>query len=377
MQVPVVDINVCPMDTPSDMSTLRALLDSGTLDPSHIVAVIGKTEGTGLGKDIGRETADLALRELLADRLGIEVAAVADRICLILSGGTPGVLTPHLAVVTRQTVDIESDGASDGARLVVGRASSADIEPEEIGRMPQIRKVATAVDAAMRDAGLTDAADVHAVLVKAPSLTEASIADAYRRGFDTVTHDLSVGAEGAMCYSNDASALGVAAALGEVPPDSLSNDVVRRDWTLYSDVAMTSSGGEKRHAEVVVLGNRRGAGGELRIGHSSMRDILDVAAVQRALNGAGLPGACPVDDGRRERIVYLMAKMVIPGSSRLDGRRITLLDDPVGYHVAKAMGGYLLATQTQCTAAFVSGGERNSHQGPPDGNPLAAIVRVR
>jgi cyanuric acid amidohydrolase len=374
IQVPVVDIHVCPMDTPSDMAALRRLLDSTTLDPRHVVAVVGKTEGTGLGKDIGRETADRALRELLADRLGIEPAAVSDRICLILSGGTPGVLTPHLAVITRRTADVDS--TPDGARLVVGCASSADIAPEEVGRMPQIRKVATAVNAAMHDAGLADAADVHAVLVKAPSLTEASIADAQRRGTDTVTHDLSVGAEGAICYSNDASALGVALALGEVPPDALGDDVVRRDWTLYSDVAMTSSGGEKTHAEVVVLGNRHGAGGELRIGHSPMRDILDVGAVQRALNDAGLPGTGPISDDRRNRIAYLMTKMVIPGSSRLGGRRITLLDDPVGYHVAKAMGGYLLAAQTGCTTVFVSGGERNSHQGPPDGNPLAAIVRV-
>jgi cyanuric acid amidohydrolase len=358
------------------MSMLRHLLDSGTLDPSHIVAVIGKTEGTGLGKDVGRETVDRALRELLADRLGVTPVAVSDRICLILSGGTPGVLTPHLALVTRQTIDVKGDEVSDGPRLVVGRGYSSDIAPEEIGRMPQIRKVAAAVDSAMRDAGLTDVADVHAVLVKAPSLTEASIADAHHRGFTTVTRDLSVGAEGAMCYSNDASALGVAAALGEVPPDKLNDDVVRRDWTLYSDVAMTSSGGEKTHAEVVVFGNRPGAGGDLRIGHSSMRDILDVDAVRRALNNAGLPGACPIDDDRSDQIAYLMAKMVIPGSSRLGGQRITLLDDPMGYHVAKAMGGYLIASGTGKTMCFVSGGERNSHQGPPEGNPLAAIVRM-
>lgn len=375
VRVPVVDVHVCPMETPSDLSALRRLLDAGTLDPADIVAVIGKTEGTGLGKDVGRETADAALRALLAERLGVAPAAVSDRICMILSGGTPGVLTPHVAVVTRR--DADGGEAPGGPRLAVGRGSSSDIAPEEVGRMPQIRKVAAAVGAAMRDAGVTDAADVHAVLVKAPSLSEASIADAAARGHDTVTRDLSIGAEGAICYSNDASALGVALALGEVPPEKLDDGVVRRDWSLYSDVAMTSSGGEKTHAEVVVLGNRHGAGGDLRIGHSSMRDLIDADAVRRALNDAGLPGPCPLDGGRGDRVAYLMAKMIIPGGGRLGGRRITLRDDPAGYHVAKAMGGYLLATQTGCTTAFVSGGEHNSHQGPPDGNPLAAIVRVR
>ena len=67
--------------------------------------------------------------------------------------------------------------------------------------------------------------------------------------------------------------------------------------------------------------------------------------------------------------------MIMPATSELDGRRITLLDDHVGYHVAKAMGGFLLASTTGRTEVFVSGGEQNSHQGPPDGNPLAVIVR--
>ena len=205
-----------------------------------------------------------------------------------------------------------------------------------------------------------------------------------------MTRDLSVGPEGAICYSNDASALGVALATGEVSPDALRDDVVRRDFTLYSDVAITSSAGEKRHAEVVVLGNRTGAGGALRIGHSPMRDILDIDAVQRAVLNAiptdprprderersahEEPG--PLNEDLRSRVVYLLAKMIIPGSDRLRGQRITLLDDPAGYHVAKAMGGFMLAAATGQTTSFVSGGERNSHQGPLDGNPLAAIVRV-
>jgi len=45
-------------------------------------------------------------------------------------------------------------------------------------------------------------------------------------------------------------------ALGEVPESALSDSVVRRNWDLYSSVAMTSSGGEKRHGEVVLFGNR-------------------------------------------------------------------------------------------------------------------------
>ncbi|WP_174844421.1 ring-opening amidohydrolase [Cryobacterium sp. Sr8] len=70
------------------------------------------------------------------------------------------------------------------------------------------------------------------------------------------------------------------------------------------------------------------------------------------------------------------AEVLLPEKAELDGRRITMLDDPVGYHVVKAVGGFLLASTTGHTEVFVSGGERNSHQGPPGGNPLELIVRA-
>lgn len=379
-----VEVSVLPMERPSDVSALRVLL-AEEVDARDVIAVIGKSEGTGLGRDQGRETADAAIRDVFARSLRIEPEAVADRICIVLSGGTPGVLTPHVAVVSRRWVpddptagegrEGERQSGQNHKRLVVGAAHSRDILPEDVGRMAHIRTVADAVRQAMNDAGVSDPGDVHLVLVKAPSLTPEGIAAARGRGRDTVTSDLGIGPEGAICFSNDASALGVAAALGEVDEAALDDDVVRSDWSLYSEVAMTSSGGEKTHAEVLLLANAERAAGSLRIGHQPMTDILDQAAVDGALTNAGLPGSSPSATSA-DQVVYLLAKMIIPGSARLRGGRITLQDDPQGYHVAKAMGGYLLAATTGHTMSFVSGGERNSHQGPPEGNPLAAIVRL-
>jgi cyanuric acid amidohydrolase len=369
-----VDIHVCQMRAPGDVSEIARLFDEGTVAPDHVVALVGKSEGTGLGKDTGREAADRAIKELLGERLGVRAPEVADRLCIILSGGSPGVITPHVAVVTR--TDDEPAGRSSQPRLVAGLAHSSDILPEEIGRMGQIVKVRHAVESAMADAGVQDPSDVHAVLVKAPSLSPESIADARARGHDTVTHDVSIGPEGAICYSNDASALGVALALGEADDRSVYDAMVRRDYSVFSDVALTSSGGEKTHAEVLLLGNVIGASSTLRIGHRSMRSIIDGSAVQGALESAGIE----VENGdtlaASHNLVYALAKMIMPGQGELDGRRITLLEDPVGYHVAKAMGGFLLASTTGRTEVFVSGGEQNSHQGPPDGNPLAVIVRA-
>src|SRR5206468_11691515 len=143
-------------------------------------------------------------------------------------------------------------------------AGSEPIMPEEVGRTGMMRKVAAAVLRAMEDAGVDDPKDVHLVMVKVPGLTVASIKDAESRGHTVVTRDLTFGPEGAGSYANDAAALGVALAVDEVPESALSDDVVRRDWDLSSSVAMTSSGGEKRHGEGVVFGNSATSRSDLR-----------------------------------------------------------------------------------------------------------------
>ncbi|TME71140.1 MAG: ring-opening amidohydrolase [Chloroflexi bacterium] len=377
MKAQRVDMFVCPSATPADTSGLQQLADSGKIRPDTLVALVGKTEGTGFHDDWGRVWADVALRDWTARFLGIPVDEVAKQVIFVLSGGCPGVITPHIAAVTREWVDVP-DGESRGdKRLVVGRSGSEAIAPEEVGRMGMIRKVAEATHRAMSDAGLTDPKDVHLVMVKVPGLTTASIRDAESRGTTVVSHDLTFGPEGAGVYANDAAALGVAMALGEVPESSLSDDVVRRNWDLYSEVAMTSSGGEKRHGEVVVFGNSSGSQSPLVIGHSVTRDFIDAQGVRDALRSAGIrfQDGLP-DEADLDRLIHVFAKSVIPGSDQIRGRHITLLDDADAYQIGKALGGMLVASVTGRTTNYVSGGERNSHQGPPGGNIVAAVVRA-
>lgn len=379
MKVQRVEMFVCPMASPSDTTGLQKLADDGMIAPDTLVALVGKTEGTGAHDDWGRVWADVALREWTARFAGIPVADVANRVVFVLSGGCPGVITPHVVAVTREWVEVP-DGdarAGSGKRLVVGRAGSEPMPPEEVGRMGQIRKVAEATRRAMADAGLTDVKDVHLVMVKVPGLTTVSIKDAESRGKTVVSHDLTFGPEGAGVYANDAAALGVAMALGEVEESALSDEVVRRDWSLYSEVAMTSSGGEKRHGEVVVFGNSINSQSPLRIGHAVTKDFIDAEGVRNALRSAGLrfKDGLP-DEADLPRLVHVFAKSVIPGSDQVRGQRITLLDDADAYQIGKALGGMLIASVTGRTTNYVSGGERNSHQGPPGGNIVAAVVRT-
>ena len=375
MKVQKVDMFVCPLATPADTAGLQALADAGKITPDTLVALVGKTDGSGFHDDYGRIWADVALRDWSAKFLGVPKADVAKHVVFVLSGGCPGVITPHIAAVSREWIEAEP---GKDKRLVVGRAGSDSIAPEEVGRMGMMHKVATATHEAMKDAGIADPKDVHLVMVKVPGLTVASIADAESRGKTVVSHDLTFGPEGAGSYANDAAALGVAMALGEVPESKLSDDVVRRDWSLYSEVAMTSSGGEKRHGEVVVFGNATASASQLVIGHSVTKDFIDAQGVRDALRSAGLKFNDGLPDEKDlDRLVHVFAKSVIPGTDVIRGQHITLLDDHNAYQIGKALGGMLVASVTGRTTNYVSGGERNSHQGPPGGNIVAAVVRTR
>ena len=182
MKAQRVEMFVCPSATPADTSGLQRLADAGKIKPETLVALVGKTEGTGAHDDWGRVWADVALREWTAKFLGIQVEDVAKQVIFVLSGGCPGVITPHIAAVTREWIEAPEGNAQDDKRLVVGRAGSDAIAPEEVGRMGMIRKVAEATHRAMADAALSDPKDVHLVMVKVPGLTTSSIKDAESRG---------------------------------------------------------------------------------------------------------------------------------------------------------------------------------------------------
>ena len=106
MKAQRVDMFVCPSATPADTSGLQELADAGKLKPDTLVALVGKTEGTGAHDDWGRVWADVALREWTARFLGVPVDEVSRHVIFVLSGGCPGVITPHVAAVTREWVEV-------------------------------------------------------------------------------------------------------------------------------------------------------------------------------------------------------------------------------------------------------------------------------
>ncbi len=353
-----VDVHRIPTSGPDDTSGLANLIERGVIDPREVICVLGKTEGNGCVNDFSRGFATAAYKAMLAERLRVSGHEVAKRVLFIMSGGTEGVLSPHVTVFARRSVK----GATAGApRLAGGTFHTADFKPEELGTMAQVRSVERGVREAMTAAGIAEAKDVHFVQIKCPLLTAEAITAAQARGARVATTNTYA----SMGYSRGAAALGVAAALGEVASRDLGEAVICRRWDLYSRVASTSAGVELANCEILLLGNAAGAAGDLVIGHDVMEDAIDAAAVRRALASAG-----------NGEMVGVFAKAEAEPTGRIRGRRHTMMDDSDINHTrhARAAVAAVIASVVGDPMVYVSGGAE--HQGPSGGGPVAAIARV-
>ncbi|CAN7441553.1 ring-opening amidohydrolase [Bradyrhizobium sp. LjRoot220] len=371
MRTTSVDVVLIPTRGPGDVSGLINLIDAGEIEPASILAILGKTEGNGGVNDFTREFAVSALCAALAPRLGLASRDVEHRIAFVMSGGTEGVLSPHITVFARTTADAGASKLIAGKRLSIGIAQTREFLPEELGRRAQIDETASAVRSAMADAGIDDPADVHFVQIKCPLLTSERVEAAHARGQTTAT----TSAYGSMAYSRGASALGVAAALGEIE-GNIDDERILKDWSLFSSVASTSAGIELMHNVVIVLGNSQLSASPFLIGHGVMRDAIDAASVIGALRSVGLGFGDTSDRVMRDRLVNIFAKAEASPDGTVRGFRHIMLEDTdisATRHARAAVGG-LIAGLAGTSAVYVSGGAE--HQGPPGGGPVAVIARV-
>lgn len=346
---------------PDDMSGLNAAVRCGDLDPTAIVAILGKTEGNGCVNDFTRGFATASLGAWL--RRHADAAEVA----LVMSGGTEGALSPHWIVVESRDCDLPPGSTK---ALAVGCARTADLPPEAIGRHAQALAVAAAVRQVMDDACIDGPDDVHLVQVKCPLLTADRIAATEAGGGTVATRDTLR----SMALSRGASALGVALALGELAPEAL-DDAIGGDAGLWCSRASCSAGSELLGHEVVVFGMSDTWRGTLAVDHAVMADALDVGPVRAAMARLGLAAEGQLDATARGRLVALLAKAEASHSGAVRGSRHVMLDDSdiAATRHARAFVGGVLAGLVGHTELFVSGGAE--HQGPDGGGPVAIIAR--
>jgi len=330
----------------------------------RVRAILGKTEGNGCVNDFSRGYATAAIK---GSPLGPEV-------CVVMSGGTEGVLTPHFVVLAEETEE-EETSMKEGAltTLSVGVARTREFLPSEIGSWTQAVETKKAVVAACVEANV-DPAEAKFAQVKCPLLTSERYDDA------CVTKDTYE----SMAWSRRASALGVGLATGEVAGPPPGEGKKTSSWVVSEDdspageessssIASTSAGVELLHSEIVVLGNGS-RGGRYRAAGGVMNDAADLPSIVRCLEG---DLRLTLRDGQLEKpevIAAVLCKADPAGDVR--GHRTTMLTDSdinATRHARAAVGG-LLAGVFGDTRLFVSGGAEA--QGPHGGGPFLILAEV-
>ena len=358
-----IEVAKVELKTVQDASGVEDCIKAGQFAADEIIAVVGKTEGNGGVNDFTRILADQAFRKVLLKH-GRRGEDEIGKIPMVWSGGCDGVITPHATVFARNG----KTGPASQSRLAIGTAMSVELLPEDIGRPAMVEKVAAAVKAAMKDAGIDDPKDVHYVQTKTPLLTVDSVLDAEKRG-----QHVACEVHESMGVSNGTTGLGIAVALGEIKMPRAEE--ICKNLDLYSSVASCSSGVELTQAQIVLLGNKPGAGGRYRIGHAIMRDALDIDGIYDSIRNAGLqlPDRPRAED-LGGKLVNCFMKCEADRTGKLRGRRQIMLDDSdVSWHrhIKAAVGG-IAATAIGDAAVFVS--VDAMHQGPQGGGPCIAII---
>src|SRR5216683_4295061 len=120
MRVTSVGVVRITTKSPSDVSGLLGFIEARKIEPRSILAILGKTEGNGGVNDFTREYAVSALCVALAPYVDLPSHDVEQKIAFVMSGGTEGVLSPHITVFARTAL---AEGSSDkgiaGKRLSI------------------------------------------------------------------------------------------------------------------------------------------------------------------------------------------------------------------------------------------------------------------
>lgn len=358
---------VVPTSSPSDVSGVKKLIDTGVIKPQDVIAVLGKTEGNGCVNDWTRGYSVDTLKHFFE---GYLPTCEADKIVYVMSGGTEGILSPHLSVICKNDEPAGETGLEKS--LAISASRTRELLPEEIGTMAQVQAVRETVEQLMKDAKIADPKDVHFVQIKCPLIISQRVKEAAERGHKVVTEDTYE----SMGYSRGACALGIALALGEVDEAKVTDESICQDWSLYSEVASTSAGVELMECEIILFGNSVEGNSTYYMEHDVMADAIDADAVMRALDKAEV-GYLRTKNNENRELVHILAKAEADPLGIVRGRRNIMHDDSDINHTrhARAVVGGVIASIVGDPMVYVSGGAE--HQGPAGGGPVAVICKVK
>ena len=331
------------IENADDLSELGRRLDE--IGQSRIRRLALLVRVAGEYEDGSRERVRKAIAELLATR---DLAARSEYVTVI---GTEGATTPCGYAL----VDVDEPNSSSAVRLAIGLARSTPPREDEIGSAQFGLMVAEIVARAMADGGL-DAADVETIVVNVPQATSGDVARRARRG-------------------RAAAALGAGVAIGSIPRDALVDDRIADDADLYTSRVQTFTGPAIDQVEVIAIGNRAGAGGDLVACNTTTQSLIDGRSIKKMLVRAGLRLDADGEVETDGRLVATIAKLgvgpggTVAGAPTIIGRSAL----PPEKHVRAAMSGVIGAT-LHTTRIFST--VDPVQQAPLGGGTICCIIRA-
>ncbi|MBL0931154.1 MAG: cyanuric acid amidohydrolase [Alphaproteobacteria bacterium] len=335
-----------PMRDPDDMSGLAGLLDQGKIAASDIKAVFCKTEGNGLNNDWTRHFVDRAVRDTIAARGGDDAETLRRKVLVLISGGSEGVVSPHMLVL----VAVPTAGTEPGLALGM---DIRDLAPADLARRAHSAVTADMARAAMKAAGARDASQVGFVVVRAPG-------------------DAAQGASSPRVRA--AVSLGVAQALGEIAGE-IDEAAFLKDFSKFCGRVFVVARDDTTTQQVSVLANAPGGTKGLGVAARTLRDPLDSPGVAAVLAKLGIAAAPQASPDASSRIVASLSKGDPPGDGFIRGARHTMnSDSDIHEHRhGRSAYGAMIASVIGHSFCFVSGGAE--HHGPEDGGLIALIAR--
>lgn len=264
----------------------------------------------------------------------------------IFSGGTEGVLSPHVTFVVKEKCD---------TGLIAAVHRTRELEPHEIGTLCHAKLVRDVVSAMTQELGVLDPVQV---FVKCPLLTSAKLEAIRAAGNSPITEDPYE----SMAKSRYASACGVALATGFMGEDELEDFSRGEGWSIH---ASCSSGAELEDCHILMLANSESRG-PLRVISAIMHDAIDAKAIMDLLRKV------QQDNGV---VIQAFAKAEADPTGLIRGCRHTMNTDSDIHstrHARAAVGG-LLAGLIGDTQVYVSGGAEG--QGQPGGGCLCIVYK--
>jgi cyanuric acid amidohydrolase len=332
----------CPARSADDLSGLVALCRDG-LALESVRAIWCKTNGTGLSNDYSRAYADTTIRSFLADALGCTPAEAAMRVQIVVSGGSEGIVSPHLLVLT------ETEGSAPSSE--VGLVSGSDRQAfakDQAGTVAHAHFTADMVRRAAEHAGLDRVSAATFVMVKSPA---------------------QPGSNAAAIRARAAVAAGVGLATGRLTALPTAFD------TPFDgpDNVFAVARGDETEQHVVVLGNAAGSRSCQSIASGALADPLDASGVANVAAALGFAAAPQLSASEAKRVVGVFVKGD-PPAGNIRGFAHTMELDPTlpSHRQGRAAYAAMVAAIVGMPAVFVSGGA-DGH-GPAQGGLLAIVA---